>query len=72
MRKRYKIHHTPARYSVDGKDHWSVLYLSGVREIFGKRCEQWDRAIDKSFETEDEAKENLRNLKSDNRMSHPV
>lgn len=63
MKRKYKIHHTPARYSVDGRDHWSILYLSGVVMIFGKSCEQWLRAIDKSFNTEEEAKQALKDLK---------
>ena len=63
MSKLYKILHTETRHSVDGKEHWSILYLESVTTLFGRRCENWKRAIDNLFDTEEEAKKALGELK---------
>ena len=56
-RRRYMILHTEARYAVDHKDHWSILFLDG-RNILGG--ENWSRAIDRSFSTREAAEKALR------------
>ena len=50
---KYKILHTEAKYAIDGKDHYSILVDRGNKDIMGNKL--WERAINKSFETEEEA-----------------
>lgn len=56
---KFKIDKTEKKYSIDGKNHYSILYLAGYNE-FG---EIWRRATEKTFETEIEAKAILKMLK---------
>lgn len=56
-RRKYMIHHTPAEYAVDHKDHFSILFLDG-RNILGG--ENWSRAINRSYGTREEAEKALR------------
>ena len=56
---KFKIDKTEKKYSVDGKVHYSILYLAGYNE-FG---EMWRRATEKTFETKTEAEAILKMLK---------
>lgn len=59
---RYKINHTPATSSIDGKDHYRVLYLAPKKDsVMG--YETWLDAIGKSFNTKEEAEQALRDIK---------
>ena len=60
-KRKYMILHTEARYAIDHKDHYSVLYLNGKNILGG---ENWSRAIDHSYDTREEAEEALRLIKS--------
>lgn len=58
---KYKIWHTPAKDSIDGKDHYRVLHLATKKDqIMG---ETWLDAIGKSFSTKEEAQKALEEVK---------
>lgn len=58
--RQYKIHKTEAKYNIHGVDTWRVLYKAEPR--FG--IETWLLASDKLFYTEEDAKKELKQLKS--------
>ena len=56
----YKIHKTPARYNIYGKDTYRVLYKAKTPI---KYCsESWELAIDKMFDTLEEAEKSLEQI----------
>ena len=57
----YKIHKTPAKYNVTGKDTYSILKKAKTPV---KYCtESWERAIDKSFYNLEDVEKALREIK---------
>ena len=60
--EKYKILYTEAKYSVDGKDHYSILVDNGNKGWFGEPI--WERAINKSFSTYCLAEKALKKLKN--------
>lgn len=57
----YKVYKTPARYSVTGKDRYSILIKAKTPV---KYCsESWDRAIDQSFDSLEDVEKALAEIK---------
>lgn len=65
---KYRIFCTEKRYNIKGKDTYRVLYLAPKEEwIFG---ETWLSAIDKSFDTLEEAEAALKELKKNKKKNN--
>lgn len=51
---------TDAKSSIDGKDHYSIM--KRIPPIADFISESWERAINKTFDTEEEAENALKEL----------
>lgn len=60
MKQKYKIMCTDAKSSIDGKDHYSIM--KRIPPIADFISESWERAINKTFDTEEEAENALKEL----------
>lgn len=70
-RRTYRINCTPAKYSVTHTDLYSVMvkmppdprFEAMMKKLGARKVENWERAIDQYFDTEEEAKKALEDLR---------